>query len=145
MNIHLNVLNLNVMMEEGFEKQDGVEKTEREEIFSKAIRAGKRTYFFDVKSTRRNDYYLTVTESKKRFNKDGRFYFEKHKIFLYKEDFDKFIEGLSESIDFIKSAKPELINDNQIQDDAIAEDYTNVEFEDLENVEATEPNANEQS
>ena len=133
------------MMEEGFEKQDGVEKTEREEIFSKAIRAGKRTYFFDVKSTRRNDYYLTVTESKKRFNKDGRFYFEKHKIFLYKEDFDKFIEGLSESIDFIKSAKPELINDDQIQDDAIAEDYTNVEFEDLENVEATEPNANEQS
>ena len=141
----MNVLNLNVMMEEGFEKQDGVEKTEREEIFSKAIRAGKRTYFFDVKSTRRNDYYLTVTESKKRFNKDGRFYFEKHKIFLYKEDFDKFIEGLSESIDFIKSAKPELINDDQIQDDAIAEDYTNVEFEDLENVEATEPNANEQS
>jgi len=98
------------MMEEGLEKNDVVARTEKEEIFSKAVRAGKRTYFFDVKATRRNDYYLTLTESKKRFNRDGRFYFEKHKIFLYKEDFDKFWEGLSEAIEFIKNAKPELID-----------------------------------
>jgi len=98
------------MMEEGIEKNEEVVRTEKEEIFSKAVRAGKRTYFFDVKATRRNDYYLTLTESKKRFNRDGRFYFEKHKIFLYKEDFDKFWEGLSEAIDFIKNANPELID-----------------------------------
>jgi Protein of unknown function (DUF3276) len=98
------------MMEEGMEKNEVVARTENEEIFSKAVRAGKRTYFFDVKATRRNDYYLTLTESKKRFNRDGRFYFEKHKIFLYKEDFDKFWEGLSEAIEFIKNAKPELID-----------------------------------
>lgn len=98
------------MMEEGIEKNEVVARTEKEEIFSKAVRAGKRTYFFDVKATRRNDYYLTLTESKKRFNRDGRFYFEKHKIFLYKEDFDKFWEGLSEAIEFIKNAKPELID-----------------------------------
>ncbi len=97
------------MMAEGTEKNEDVVRTEKEEIFSKAVRAGKRTYFFDVKATRRNDYYLTLTESKKRFNRDGRFYFEKHKIFLYKEDFDKFSEGLSEVIEFIKNAKPELI------------------------------------
>src|SRR5512137_1653083 len=98
------------MMEEGIEKAQGTETFEREEIHSKAVRAGKRTYFFDVKATRRNDYYLTLTESKKRFNRDGRFYFEKHKIFLYKEDFDKFWEGLSEAIEFIKNANPELID-----------------------------------
>ncbi|MFC2138539.1 DUF3276 family protein [Bacteroidota bacterium] len=73
-------------------------------MFSQAVRAGKRTYFFDVKATRRNDYYLTITESKKRFNKDGRYFFEKHKIFLYKEDFDKFVEGLETVIDFIKTS-----------------------------------------
>lgn len=97
-------------MAEGTEKNEDVVRTEKEEIFSKAVRAGKRTYFFDVKATRRNDYYLTLTESKKRFNRDGRFYFEKHKIFLYKEDFDKFSEGLSEVIEYIKNAKPELID-----------------------------------
>ncbi len=96
------------MMAEGTEKNEDVVRTEKEDIFSKAVRAGKRTYFFDVKATRRNDYYLTLTESKKRFNRDGRFYFEKHKIFLYKEDFDKFTEGLHETIEFIKNAKPEL-------------------------------------
>ena len=68
---------------------------------------GKRTYFLDVKATRRNDYYLTITESKKRFNRDGRHYFEKHKVFLYKEDFEKFTENLQEVIDFIKANAPE--------------------------------------
>ena len=96
-------------MAEGTEKNDEGVGTEREEIFSKAVRAGKRTYFFDVKTTRRNDYYLTLTESKKRFNRDGRFYFEKHKIFLYKEDFDKFTEGLSEVIEYIRANAPEIL------------------------------------
>ena len=76
------------------------ENKEREEVFSKKVRAGKRTYFFDVKATRSNDYYVTVTESKKRFE-DGQFI--KHKIFLYKEDFEKFAEGLNEVVAYIKS------------------------------------------
>ena len=97
-------------MADGTEKNDEVVSTEREEIFSKSVRAGKRTYFFDVKTTRRNDYYLTLTESKKRFNRDGRFYFEKHKIFLYKEDFDKFTEGLAEVIEYIRANAPELLD-----------------------------------
>lgn len=73
---------------------------EREEVYSKKVRAGKRTYFFDVKATRSNDYYVTVTESKKRLE-DG--VFVKHKIFLYKEDFEKFVEGLKDTIDYIKA------------------------------------------
>jgi hypothetical protein len=73
---------------------------EREEVFSKKVRAGKRTYFFDVKATRSNDYYITVTESKKRLE-DGVFI--KHKIFLYKEDFEKFAEGFTETVEYIKS------------------------------------------
>ncbi len=72
---------------------------EREEVFSKKVRAGKRTYFFDVNATRSNDYYVTITESKKRLE-DGVFI--KHKIFLYKEDFEKFVEGLNGTIDYIK-------------------------------------------
>jgi hypothetical protein len=73
---------------------------EREEVFSKKVRAGKRTYFFDVKATRSGDFYLTLTESKKRLE-DG--VFVKHKIFLYKEDFEKFAEGLNETVDYIKN------------------------------------------
>lgn len=73
---------------------------EREEVYSKKVRAGKRTYFFDVKSTRSNDYYVTITESKKRLE-DG--VFVKHKIFLYKEDFEKFAEGLKDTVDYIKA------------------------------------------
>lgn len=72
---------------------------EREEVFTKKVRAGKRTYFFDVKATRSNDYYVTITESKKRME-DGVFI--KHKIFLYKEDFEKFSEGLAGIIDYVK-------------------------------------------
>lgn len=75
---------------------------EKVEIYSKRVRAGKRTYFFDVKSTRSNDYYLTITESKKRYKDDG-FTYEKHKIFLYKEDFKKFIDALEETINHVKT------------------------------------------
>jgi len=72
-------------------------------IYSKSVRAGKRTYFFDVKSTRSGDHYLTITESKKKFDQEGNFHFEKHKIFLYKEDFDKFKDGFIEVIDKVIS------------------------------------------
>ena len=124
-------------MEEGKEKKEGFEKNNREEIFSKAVRAGKRTYFFDVKATRRNDYYLTLTESKKRFNREGQPFFEKHKIFLYKEDFEKFTDGLKEVIDFIKEANPVLLerapeeNSTEIKEEVATNDFTNVDFEDL--------------
>jgi len=121
----------------------------REEIHSKAVRAGKRTYFFDVKATRRNDYYLTITESKKRFNRDGKFFYEKHKLFLYKEDFDKFSESLKEIIEFIREANPQPIDpddpgiDGRVRDNHLpnengqteneeeVKDFTNVEFDDL--------------
>ena len=128
----------NKSMEEGKEKKEGFEKNNREEIFSKAVRAGKRTYFFDVKATRRNDYYLTLTESKKRFNREGQPFFEKHKLFLYKEDFDKFSEGLKEVIEFIKQSNPVLIEkepDHKTEEkpeEVITNNYTNVDFEDLE-------------
>jgi len=75
---------------------------EKAEIYSQRVRAGKRTYFFDIKSTRSNDYYLTITESKRKFKEDS-FFYEKHKIFLYKEDFDKFQEALRESIEHVKT------------------------------------------
>lgn len=143
-------------MEEGTEKNGNQERTLREEIFSKAVRAGKRTYFFDVKATRRNEYYLTLTESKKRFSKEGQAFFEKHKIFLYREDFDKFLDGLKEVLDFIQREQPydpaEHARHEQAPEPAaevnevaeveanveanveepVAEDFTNIEFEDLE-------------
>ena len=75
----------------------------REEIFSRAVKAGKRTYFFDVKATKNGQYYLTITESKRRFNHElGKFFYEKHKIFLFREDFEKFIKGFDASIRFIE-------------------------------------------
>ena len=77
---------------------------DREEVFSKPVKAGKRTYFFDVKATKGNkDYYLTITESKKRMEGDGSFTFDKHKIFLYKEDFEKFADGLRDAVEFIQA------------------------------------------
>ena len=74
---------------------------DREEIYSERVRAGKRTYFFDVKATRSNDYYLTITESKRRYKEDG-FVYEKHKIFLYKEDFNKFMEAFTKTVNHVK-------------------------------------------
>ncbi len=76
---------------------------DKNEVFSKRMKAGKRTYFFDVKATRGNDYYLTITESKKRYDDAGGFTYEKHKIFLYKEDFEAFIESLRETVDHVKT------------------------------------------
>ncbi len=122
---------------EGYENHEGLEKNERDEIFSKAVRAGKRTYFFDVKATRNNDYYLTVTESKKRYDKDGTFHYEKHKIFLYKEDFEKFSDGLTDAISYIKDVLKVEIPEQRVEEPVAVEEsintetFTKVEFEDL--------------
>ena len=125
-------------MVDGTEKNDEVVSTEREEIFSKSVRAGKRTYFFDVKTTRRNDYYLTLTESKKRFNRDGRFYFEKHKIFLYKEDFDKFTEGLAEVIEYIRANAPEILDPIEPTSEKAEAQETEVQITDAKETTVTE-------
>ncbi|HIE16504.1 MAG TPA: DUF3276 family protein [Bacteroidales bacterium] len=126
-------------------------KGQREEIFSQVLRAGRRTYFFDVKVTAAGDYYLTVTESKKRFdNRQGRPFYEKHKIFLYKEDLDNFLDAFSTTVDFIKTEQPgierrlsqeereRLGKENQENSDTNNDasdtgNFSNVEFEDLDN------------
>lgn len=82
-----------------------MEKDKNDEIYSKVVRAGKRTYFFDIKSTKGNDLYITLTESKRTFDDNGRDNFEKHKIFLYKEDFEKFREGLDDVLSKIETYK----------------------------------------
>lgn len=97
---------------------DDFDKRDNEEIYSKKVRAGKRTYFFDVKSTKANDYFITITESKKRFE-DGTFV--KHKIFLYKEDFNKFTEAFVETINYVKT---ELMPEYNF-DEFTREDYRN--------------------
>ena len=84
---------------------EGKENYDREEIFSKSVRAGRRTYFFDVRSTRAEDYYMTITESKKFSNDDGSAHYKKHKIYLYKEDFEEFAASFKEVSDFIFEKK----------------------------------------
>ena len=113
--------------------ENGQARERRDEIFSKAVRAGKRTYFFDVKATKADDYYLTVTESKKKFTEDGKFHFEKHKLFLYKEDFEKFADGLKEAIDYIQEEKGvyEGYAEPQEAKETVSEYSTKVEFDDL--------------
>lgn len=105
---------------ENFEKNERMGQSS-DDVFSKPIRAGKRTYFFDVKSTKNDDLYITLTESKRRVDQNGRFTYEKHKIFLYREDFEKFTEGLNEVIAFVRQRLPE---------DPVREgsDFTNVDF-----------------
>ncbi|MDX9812660.1 MAG: DUF3276 family protein [Bacteroidales bacterium] len=115
------------------------EKGIKEEVFTKVVRAGKRTYFFDVKATRKEDYYLTITESKKHLGKEGKIYYEKHKIFLYKEDFDKFTEGLRDAVDYIgngfngrdDSYREQDAADNGDEPELISQEFTNVDFDDL--------------
>ncbi len=82
---------------------------EKEEIYSKVLRAGRRTYFFDVRATKADDYYLTITESKKFTNEDGSYHYKKHKIYLYKEDFAGFNEILQEMTDYILEQKGEEV------------------------------------
>ncbi len=115
------------------------EKNVKEEIYTKVVRAGKRTYFFDVKATRKEDYYLTITESKKRLGKEGKIFYEKHKIFLYKEDFEKFADGLHNVVTFIGNGKNELRTEithseeetKQDPVDLSVREFTNIDFEDL--------------
>ena len=97
---------------------------EREEIFSKVLRAGRRTYFFDVRSTKAGDYYLTLTESKKFTNEDGSFHYKKHKIYLYKEDFTEFSNILNEMTDYVISEKGEEVISERHQKDFKKEDNT---------------------
>ena len=92
-----------------------------EQIYTKAVRAGKRTYFFDVKATRANDYFITITESRKKINPDGSASFSRHQVYLYKEDFGKYMEGISEMIDYIKEHKPEFFE--QQQNSSIDEEF----------------------
>ena len=90
----------------------------RDEIFSRRVKAGKRTYFFDVKETRGNDFYLTITESKKRY-RDDQPYYEKHKIFLYKEDFEKFVDALQECVEHVQEELlPEGGNPQRYEEDS---------------------------
>lgn len=94
---------------------DGNEKR-REDIHSISVRAGRRTYFFDVKETRKGDYYLTITESKKVWDEDGNFRFQKHKVFLYKEDFLKFSKAFEDSLSYLKQEKPEYFEEVEEED-----------------------------
>ena len=107
------------------EDYDGANAHERsgEDIYSKPVRAGKRTYFFDVKATKGNDYYLTITESKRRVDNNGQYAYDKHKIFLYKEDFEKFAEGLDEVIKYIKAKTH--------KERGAGDQFTDVNFEEL--------------
>jgi glutamine cyclotransferase len=99
---------------------------DQEEIFSKVLRAGRRTYFFDVRATKAGDYYLTLTESKKFSNEDGSFHYKKHKIYLYKEDFTAFAEILNEMMQFVVDTKGEEVISERHQKDFKKEEDVNV-------------------
>jgi len=122
-------------MTEGFDSLEDVERVDKEDIYSKVVRAGKRTYFFDVKATRRNDFYLTITESKKRIGRDGKFYFEKHKIFLYKEDFEKFADGLTDVVEYIREHQPDIEENQELVAEEVGvthNEFPSIEFDDLD-------------
>ncbi len=119
---------------------------EKEEIFSKVLRAGRRTYFFDVRATKADDYYITITESKKFTEADGSFHFKKHKIYLYKEDFTSFAEILEEMTSYVlnhkgveviserhqKDFKKEYPTDHQQENETPStSSFTDIEFEDI--------------
>ena len=106
-----------------------------EDIFSKTMRAGRRTYFFDVRSTKAGDYYLTLTESKKFTNDDGSFHFKKHKIYLYKEDFSEFSSNLSEMTDYIIKEKGEEVISDRHQKDYQREEKQETTSEETETTE----------
>lgn len=124
---------------------DSNDMMEKEEIFSKVLRAGRRTYFFDVRATKADDYYLTITESKKFTNDDGSFHYKKHKIYIYKEDFNEFKDILNEMTSYIIDEKgDEVISERHQKDfkkendsDDIAEtgksveSFTDIDFDDI--------------
>jgi hypothetical protein len=126
------------------------EMTDKEEIFSKVLRAGRRTYFFDVRATKADDYYLTITESKKFTENDGSYHFKKHKIYLYKEDFTDFLDILKEMTDYVIDQKGDEVISERHQknfkkegsEDAYSKEededessssgkFTNIEFDDI--------------
>ena len=117
---------------------------EREEIFSKTMRAGRRTYFFDVRSTKAGDYYLTLTESKKFTNDDGSYHYKKHKIYLYKEDFSEFSNNLSEMTDYIIKEKGEEVISERHQKDYQREQKQETTSEETEAVEEDQESGNEE-
>lgn len=109
-----------------------MEEREREEVFSKAVKAGKRTYFFDVKETKQGERYITITESKRKFdNGDGTFSYEKHKIFLYKEDYAKFKNALEGVIGFVETGEIPVFDDEEISriEDSFNKDIEEIRFE----------------
>ena len=118
-------------------------KMEREEIFSKVLRAGRRTYFFDVRSTKAGDYYLTLTESKKFTNEDGSFHYKKHKIYLYKEDFREFSNILNEMTDYVISEKGEEVISERHQKDFKQEDNTEETNDENEKEDGSNESSNE--
>jgi hypothetical protein len=120
------------------EKVDKDRDRDKEEIFSRTVRAGKRTYFFDVKATIAEERYLTITESKRRFNNEqGKFFYEKHKLFLYHEDFEKFINGLNDAIGFIQTGKapervePEPEENHDTTENPVSNKHVDISFDDL--------------
>ena len=109
----------------------GYQDKNGDDVYSKPVRAGKRTYFFDVKTTRQNEHYITVTESKKIFEDNGGAHFEKHKIFLYKEDFEKFMDAFDEVLDYVdehNSGAPAKDKDSELD----ADKFTSVDYDDLD-------------
>ncbi|MBC7523122.1 MAG: PUR family DNA/RNA-binding protein [Flavobacterium sp.] len=118
---------------------------EKDEIFSKVLRAGRRTYFFDVRSTKADDYYVTITESKKFTEEDGSFHFKKHKIYLYKEDFSAFASILDEMTSYVlntkgeeviserhqKDFKKEVFNDLSDETPNLDKSFTDIDFDDI--------------
>ena len=121
---------------ESADNKDGIKNADskfNQEIYSKVVRAGKRTYFFDVKTTRSDEYYITITESKKRYSDNGKFHYEKHKIFLYKEDFEKFAESLQDIVSYIQKNQPETESDSkeEVNEEEKVASFSNVDFEDI--------------
>lgn len=114
---------------------------EKEEIFSKVMRAGRRTYFFDVRATKAGDYYLTITESKKFTNDDGSYHYKKHKIYLYKEDFSEFQDNINEMIQYIIDEKGQEVISERHQSDFKKEDQQETNTAPKVDEETGEPSA----
>ena len=108
-----------------------MEEREKEEVFSQAVKAGKRTYFFDVKEIKQGERYITITESKRKFdNEDGTFSYEKHKIFLYKEDYSKFQNALEGVIRFVETGQMPVIEQDEVKsDDDFEKEFENIKFD----------------
>jgi hypothetical protein len=113
------------------EYQNGEFRQQELPVFSKSVRAGKRTYFFDVRTTKGNEFFLTITESKKKMSADGKFFYEKHKLIIYKEDFEKFDDGLTEALGFINGNAGANSSPDENSNISIEKSTSDIEFEDL--------------